>query len=265
MKVPPDRLSTVRFWLFASFFSVVPLLLTQAAQAGAAEKVSLGVLRFASNVPEYIAVDRGYFAAEGLDVTLVDFDAGQPVAVAALSGDIDFGAAGITSALYQMAAEGALKIIGGSSNTATGFHTSAALISNKAYAAGLKSAKDIGGHSVAITQVGSTYHYAFSLMAEKYGIDPKNIRILPLQSMGNVAAALVGGQADTAVLNTSLAEPLIRTQKAKLLAWIDEEVSFQVAAVWTAAKTATERPDVGATLPSRSSPWRAGLRGCVHR
>lgn len=244
MKVPLDRLSTVRFWLFASFFSVVPLLLTQAAQAGAAEKVSLGVLRFASNVPEYIAVDRGYFAAEGLDVTLVDFDAGQPVAVAALSGDIDFGAAGITSALYQMAAEGGLKIIGGSSNTATGFHTSAALISNKAYAAGLKSAKDIGGHSVAITQVGSTYHYAFSLMAEKYGIDPKNIRILPLQSMGNVAAALVGGQADTAVLNTSLAEPLIRTQKAKLLAWIDEEVSFQVAAVWTAAKTATERPDV---------------------
>jgi NitT/TauT family transport system substrate-binding protein len=211
--------------------------------AFAAEKVSLGVLRFSSNVPEYIAVDRGYFAAEGLDVTLVDFDAGQPVAVATLSGDIDFGAAGITSALYQMAAQGGLRIIGGSSNTSPGFHTSAALISEKAYAAGLRSPKDIGGHSVAITQVGSTYHYAYSLMAEKYGVDLKSIRLLPLQSMGNVAAALVGGQADTAVLNTSLAEPLVRENKAKMLAWTDEEVSFQVAAIWTSTKTANERPE----------------------
>ena len=219
-------------------------VLVQSSVAGATEKITLGVLRFSSNLPEYIAVDRGYFAAEGLDVRLVDFDAGQPVAVATLSGDIDFGAAGITTALYQMAAQGGLRLIGGSANTAPGFHTSAILASEKAYAEGLRSLKDLAGHSVGLTQIGSTYHYAYFLTAEKYGIDLKTIRPLPLQSMGNVAAALVGGQADTGVLNTSVALPLVSAGKVKLLGWTDEEVSFQIAAVWTSTKTANERPEI---------------------
>lgn len=211
--------------------------------AHAAEQIKVGVLQFASNIPEYVAADRGYFADKGLDVTFVNFSAGQPVAVATLSGDIDFGAAGVTSALYQMAAQGGLRLIGGSGDAYPGFHTSAVLASDQAYAAGLRSLKDLSGHSVALTQIGSTYHYAYALIAEKYHADLKTIRPLPLQSMGNVASSLVGGRADVGILSTSVASPLIEAGKVKLLAWTDEEVSFQVAAIWTSTKTANERPE----------------------
>src|SRR5690348_11152952 len=172
------------FRLLSAALAALAAMPASSVDAHAAESIKIGVLQFASNIPEYVAADRGYFADEGLDVTFVNFTAGQPVAVATLSGDIDFGAAGVTSALYQMASQGGLRLIGGSSATYPGFHTSAVLVSDRAYAAGFKSLKDLGGHSVALTQIGSTYHYGYALIAEKYHADLKTIRPLPLQSMG---------------------------------------------------------------------------------
>ena len=62
--------------------------------AAAAEHIKIGGQKTTS--PLYIAVEKGYFAAEGLDPELVYFEAGQPVAVATVLGDIDFGIAGLT-------------------------------------------------------------------------------------------------------------------------------------------------------------------------
>jgi NitT/TauT family transport system substrate-binding protein len=246
-------INTIRCAVLLGFAAIA----VSATHAQANEKLTLGALKFSSNVPQYLAADRGYFADEGLDMNYVYFDAGQPVAVATLSGDVDIGAAGVTSALYQMAAQGGLRLIGGSSNTAPGFHTSAVLASNDAYAGGFKSFKDMTGRSVGLTQIGSTYHYAYALIAEKYGADLKSIRTLPLQSMGNVAAALVGGQADAGVLNTSVADPLVAAGKVKLIGWTDEEMPMQIAAIWTSAKFAKDRPE---TIQRFLRAWR---RGCA--
>jgi ABC-type nitrate/sulfonate/bicarbonate transport system substrate-binding protein len=58
-----------------------------------------------------------------------------------------------------------------------------------------------------------------------------------------VASSFVGGQADAGILSTSVASPLIGAGKVQLLAWTDEEASFQVSAIWTSTKTANERPE----------------------
>jgi NitT/TauT family transport system substrate-binding protein len=212
--------------------------------AVAADHIKIGVLLTAGSGPVFVAKDKGYFAAEGLDVEFVPFDAGQPVAVATVSGDIDFGTAGITSALYTLASEGALRIIAGSSYDIPGFPAAGLVASNQAYDAGLTSLKALAGHSTAITQVGSSYHYAFAIVAEKYGIDMKTIRTLPLQSLPNDAAAVVGGQADTAMLTSTIILPLVQKQQVKFLAWAGEEVPWQVALMWTSAKVADERGEM---------------------
>jgi len=62
----------------------------------------------------YLAQDRGYFAAEGLEVEFIPFPAAEPVAVALVAGSIDFGATGISAALYNFAGQGLVKIIAGS-------------------------------------------------------------------------------------------------------------------------------------------------------
>jgi NitT/TauT family transport system substrate-binding protein len=78
--------------------------------AASADTIKIGLFKgISAGGPIYIAIDRGYFAAEGLDAQLLFFDAGEPIAVATVSGDVDFGAAGISAGLYNLAAQGALK------------------------------------------------------------------------------------------------------------------------------------------------------------
>src|SRR6202008_369569 len=119
----------------------------------------------------FIAEERGYFAAEGLTVEFVPFEAAEPVAVAVASGSVDFGATGLSGALYSLGGQGVLKIIAGSTHEAPGFQFLTVVASNQASAAGWTSFKDLAGHSVAVPQIGSPSHYSISRIAEKYGVD----------------------------------------------------------------------------------------------
>ena len=61
----------------------------------------------------------------------------------------------MTAAFFNLASQGALKIIGAGTWEHPGFQSIGILVSNQAYAAGLKSFKDMGGHSIPMTQLGS--------------------------------------------------------------------------------------------------------------
>ena len=55
-----------------------------------------------------------------------------------------------------------------------------------AFEKGLKSLADLPGHSVGITQVGSTFHYSLGVLAQKRGFDLASMRLVPLQSIPNM-------------------------------------------------------------------------------
>ncbi len=82
------------------------LLAGPARGAAAADKLVVGVLKLVSSGPIYLAQDKGYFKAEGLDVELKFFEAAQPVSVAVVSGDIDVGITGLTGGFYNLAGKG---------------------------------------------------------------------------------------------------------------------------------------------------------------
>lgn len=231
----PSRHGSVVCLVAAAIMFCTPLRAT--------EPIKIGLLKTAGTGPVFIAKDKGYFAAEGLDADLVPFDAGQPVAVAAVSGAIDFGAAGVTSALYTLAGQGAVRLIAGLTYDSPGFHGSGIVVSNKAYGAGLTSLKAMAGHSVGLTQIGSTFHYAMAIVADKYGVPLGSMKMLPLQSLPNVASAVAGGQADLGVLVAPIALPLVDHGNAKLLGWVGDETPWQVAAVWTSTKIADGKRD----------------------
>ncbi len=71
-------------------------LLWTAAPARAAEVLRIGLLHTLSPAPLYIAMERGYFRDEGLDASFRFFEAAQPIAAAAVSGDIDAGITALT-------------------------------------------------------------------------------------------------------------------------------------------------------------------------
>ena len=199
-------------------------------------KAKVGVLRLSSSAPVFIAQDKGYFREAGLDVELKFFDAAQPIAVATASGDVDFGVTAFTAGLYNLAGKGTLKVIGGMSRERAGFPLIGYFASNNAYAAGLKTPKDLAGKRVAVTQVGSSFHYSLGLLADKYGFKLSDVKVLPLQSLSNAAAALKGETVDAALLPVSTARKLMDDNGAKLLGWVGDETPWQLGAVFASPK-----------------------------
>jgi NitT/TauT family transport system substrate-binding protein len=219
-------------------------LLAFVLPARAAEHVKIGVVRSLGGAPVFVAKEKGLFAAEGLDAELVLFDAAQPIAVAVTSGDIDFGTTGMTAAFFTLAGQGALKLIGAGTWEHPGFQSIGFLVSKTAYAAGLTSFKELGGHSVAITQAGTPLHYNLARVAAKYGVDWNSVRVLTLQSNPNVQSALTGGQADAAVQTAANAYPLVQRGDARMLGWVGDELPpGQSEGTFTATKLANERPE----------------------
>lgn len=223
---------------------VLALAIGARAETGKTDTVKVGLLKTVGSGPIFIAEEKGYFSAEGLEVENVVFDSAEPIAVATVSGAIDIGATGLTAGFYTLAGQGALKMLASESFEKPGFQGQAVLASNRAWSAGLKSLADLAGHSVAISQIGGAPHYSLGLLEEKFAVDPKSVRVLPLQSNANRIAAVTGGTADAAIIPVTYAMPSIQKGDAKLLGWVGDYTPWQVAAVFTSTKATNERGDV---------------------
>src|SRR3978361_163955 len=212
------------------------------ASSQTALKAKVGVLRLSSSAPVFIAQDKGYFKDAGLDIELKFFDAAQPIAVAVTSGAVDFGVTAFTAGLYNLAGKGTLKLIGGMSREKAGYPLIGYFASNNAYAAGLKSPRDLAGKRIAVTQVGSSFHYSLGLLADKYGFRLGDVKVLPRASLSNAAAALKGETVDAALLPVSTARTLMDADGAKLLGWVGAETPWQLGAVFASPKTLADKP-----------------------
>ena len=230
--------------------SLVLLLAVTCLPGARAEdaKVKVGVLRLSSSAPVFIAQDKGYFREAGLDVELKFFDAAQPIAVAVTSGDIDFGITSLTAGLYNLAGKGTLKVIGGMSHEKAGFPLIGYFATEKAYAGGVKTPRDLAGKRLAMTQVGSSFHYSLGLLADKYGFKLSDMKLVPMQSLSNVAAALKGETVDGALLPVSAARKLLDDGSIKLLGWVGDETPWQVGAVFASPKTLEKKQLVARLL-----------------
>jgi NitT/TauT family transport system substrate-binding protein len=224
-------------WARGALVGLLALSAGALARAEEPLKAKIGVLRLSSSAPVFIAQDKGYFREAGLDVELKFFDAAQPIAVATTSGDVDFGITAFTAGLYNLAGKGTLKVIGGMSREKAGYPLIGYFASNNAYAAGLKTPRDLAGRRIAVTQVGSSFHYSLGLLADKYGFKLADVKIVPLQSLSNAAAALKGETVDAALLPVSTARRLMDDGGAKLLGWVGDETPWQLGAVFASPKT----------------------------
>jgi NitT/TauT family transport system substrate-binding protein len=210
--------------------------------SAAAEEVKIGVLHLASSGPIFIADAKGYFMSEGLQPKLVFFQAAQPVAVAVVSGDIDFGVTAFTAGFFSLAGKGGITVIGAQSREEPGYHLIAYVAANKAWDAGFRRLADFPGKKIAITQTGSSFHYSLGLLADKLSFPLSSVQLAAMQSLPNMASAVEGNQVDGALMPASVAIPLVEGGKAHLLGWVGDETPWQVGALFTAPKLIAEHP-----------------------
>lgn len=242
--------------LFACLSFLALALVAATARGG--EPIKIGIVKTLAVGPIFVAQERGYFAAEGLDAELVYIDAAEPIAVAAASGAIDFGVTGLSAGFYSLAAQGALKMIAAGNREMPGFKNAGYLASNRAWDGGLTSLGGLAGHAVAVTQRGGMLDYDLALAIEHYKLDPASVRILALQSNPNMSSAIAGGQTDAAVFPVTPAMVILGKGQAKLLGWVGDMVPYgQANAAFTSTKTANDRHD---TVAHFLAAYRKGAR-----
>ena len=220
-------------WLRAGLASLVCVASTAAL---AADTVRVCGLRFTSSGSYFIAMDKGYFKDEGIEVEPKFFDAAQPVAVAVSSGDCDIGITGLTAGLYNLAGKGALKVVAGEAWEEPGFNFIGYIASNKAYEAGLKKVTDLPKKRFGVSQLGSTFHYNVGMLATKYGWSDASVKIVPLQSVANMIAAVKSGQVDAVALPSFIASGLEKSGDAKVIGWVHEQTLWQVSMMIASTK-----------------------------
>ncbi len=204
-------------------------------------RARIGVLPTSGAGPMYLALERGYFAAEGLDAEIIKFDSAQPLAVSLAAGDLDFGATSLAVGFYNLAAQGVMRIIAAQGRDNAGFPNNGFVVSNKAWESGFRSYKDMAGRSVGISTLGSAPHYCVGLLADKYGVPMSKIDVQSLKTNPNIVATIAGERIDAGVMPSTFALSLTRNNQGKLLGWVGDESPWQLGAAYTTTKVANER------------------------
>ena len=210
-----------------------------AGSAAAGEKLKIGALRLTSSAPLFIAVEKGFFADEGLDVELKFMKSAQPVAMALASGDIDLGATGLTAGLYNAAANGLkVSIVADKGRVWPEYKLVGLMVSNDAWEKGVKTVRDLKGKRVGITQMGSTFHYMLGNILAKNGMDLKDVKPTPLGGVKNMMDAVSANRIETAFMVQPFCTVMEKKNLGHVMLWAGDEMRYQIAAIFLSEKMA---------------------------
>ena len=219
------------------------LLASLAAARAEPTAIKIGVLKVGATGPVYVGLAHGYFTQEGFNPELVYFGAGSAVAEAVVAGSVDVGVTGLTAGLYTLAGQDQIRVISGLHREWPGFHELGYFASPHSWAMGWRTFKDFPGHSVAITTIGSTTHYALGILAEHEGFKLADVQPMPMQQIPNSVSAVLGNKADFGLLPSTFAAAVTKAGGG-LVGWVGDVTPWQIGAVFTAKKTADTRRDM---------------------
>src|SRR5882757_10715926 len=171
-------------------FAVLSLIATLIAPASAQERVTVGTQRLVTSGALFIAATQGYFKAEGLDVEMMAYPSPQAVVEALAGGATDLAVAEFTGAAFNLAGKSSIKAIAAQVREKRDYEGSDIVASNAGYGRGLRRLEDLAGKSVAVSDLGSPWHYQLSQIARVKNFDLAGVIVKPMRSLDGVARAV---------------------------------------------------------------------------
>src|SRR5262245_28291005 len=135
--------------------------------AWAQTKGKLGYMKIVDNAALFVAMEKGFFKAEGLELETLPLAGGAPIINGVTSGDLQFGWSNVIS-LYQAHVEGFdFKLIaGGATNVKTKHESHAIQVAKNSP---IKTAKDLEGKTVAVNTLNNIGHLMAMAWIDKNG------------------------------------------------------------------------------------------------
>ncbi|HHY47975.1 MAG TPA: ABC transporter substrate-binding protein [Firmicutes bacterium] len=205
--------------------------------------VKLGTLKLVGSAPIFIALEKGYFDEEGLDVKVEWFTAAAPVSVAVASGDLDVGATGITATFYNSVASGAkMYLVADRGMERPGYPLNALVVNKALYDSGtIRSLKDLKGKKIGLSTLGSTFHYQIGKLLEQEGMSLKDVELTPLRTMPIMIDAVRKGTVPAVILSPPWGAVAEEEGWGKVLFWVGDKLTNQVVGVFYSEKMRNNR------------------------
>lgn len=200
--------------------------------ASAADPLKVGLQPFLSYAPAFIALEKGYFKQEGLDIsTTMIRGGGTSTLTAELSKDVDISSGAITASMLNAIIKGVkLRIIADKGQNRKGYSTNELWISKALADSGVKNAGGLRGKSIATSGTGSADWVILGMLAEKYGLAIEKKDVIAVSMPGPERnKAVESGVLDGAVLVEPFIGAIDKSKAVRLERAIDITPVFQTA------------------------------------
>ena len=221
---------------------LIAALMVSAPPTSAQDRPRVGILKLTSSAPIFVGVEKGFFKEFGVEPELVYFQAAAPIATALAAGQLDVAATGLTAATYNIVLGGEkLWIVADKGREWPDHRLTAIVVHKDLHDAGVRAVGDLRGKRIAVTQLGSTFHYQIGNILEKEGMSLKDVTIVPLQAMPAALEALKGKQVDAVVLPQPFPGRAEADGFGRILAWGGDLFPWQIATVFYSKKFAADK------------------------
>jgi NitT/TauT family transport system substrate-binding protein len=224
----------IQSWPLAFFLS----LLLGVASARAEE---IAVAQYGSStsaMPWAVALAKGFFQEEGVDITAIRASAGGSADIRnMIAGDLPYAESSLAAVVSAVKAGADVKIVSENVHTVANFVW--ATMPNSA----ITSLNDLKGKRLTFTTPQSTTEIMQHLLIETVGLGPHDVKLIATGPYGAALTAIQNGGADVALL----AEPIFTLHKGKYraLAWARDIFPPLLSTVGVAStKTIKERPEI---------------------
>jgi NitT/TauT family transport system substrate-binding protein len=155
-------------------------------QAGSSQKFQTAVLASVNNmmhVPEFVGVEKGFFAERGLDVKLKILESGSDINKALQSGDAEFGGASNTAIAPARDSGIDSRLVAPAMNDATTptYAGPLGIVGRKDRGVRPNNPQSLKGKRVAVLEGGTNQAYLRAYL-ERNGLNPSDVKQVPLET-----------------------------------------------------------------------------------
>ena len=197
-------------------------------------KGKLGYMKIVDNAPMFVAMERGFFKAAGLELETLPMAGGAVIVQGVTSGDLQIGWTNVIS-LYQAHVEGFdFKFIAGGATNVKGSNDTHAMLVAKG--SPINSAKDLEGKTVAVNTLNNIVHLMALAWLDKNGASSAKVKFVEIP-FPQMEAALVAGKIDAASAHEPFPSAALAKGVTRVLAnpWSDVIGKFLIAS-WFASE-----------------------------
>jgi NitT/TauT family transport system substrate-binding protein len=150
------------------------------AASASAEPVKIGELGIVADAPFYIAIEKGYFAAEKIDVVLERFNSASQATAPLSTNQVQVVGGGVSAALYNaFARDWPVRVVMARTRDMPGYSSDTLILRNDLKAT-VVSPKDLKGRVVAINTPAASLHFMLARLMESEGLSINDVQTVSM-------------------------------------------------------------------------------------